>query len=122
MATPPAIVALAMAFIGLAGCAMEWTKPGATEQELNADQLSCEQEAARAYPVMHVPNSYNHPAPSSRLETNCVEQSGLTNCNATGYGGAPPPAQRTDVNDYNRASAVKACLVSRGYAYKRVAR
>ena len=122
MARTTAILVPSILFIGSTGCAMEWTKPGVTEQELSADRFACEQEAAKIYPVMHARTSYYRPPPSTKLDTSCVPQSGLTNCDATGNVGAPSPAPQADVNDYNRAAAVKACLASRGYTYKRVAR
>src|ERR1700675_2487256 len=122
MVKPTANLALWVSFISCTGCAMAWTKPGGTEQELNADKLSCEQEAAGKYPVVHPPTSYYRPPPSTKLDTSCVQQSGLTHCDATGNVGTPQSGSQTDANDYNRASAAKACLVSRGYTYKRVER
>ena len=111
MARFTAILALSASFIGFAGCAKEWSRPGTTEQELNMDQLACEQEAMRLYPVVHdAPVTYRPPAPS-KLDTNCVQQSGFNNCNNPGNASAP------DANDYNRAAAVRACLESKGYKY-----
>jgi hypothetical protein len=115
-----AILALWSSCIGLAGCAMEWTRPGTTEQELNADKLTCEQEAVKLYPVVHDAHLTYRPAASSKLDTSCVQQSGLNNCDAAGSAG--PPNASNDANDYNRTAAVKACLTSKGYTYKQVTR
>ena len=41
-----AVVALALA---LSACATKWVKPGAGEQDLLADQSSCEQDAEAAF-------------------------------------------------------------------------
>ena len=86
------------------------------------DQLACEQEAMRSYPVVHeAPLSYRPPAPS-KLDTNCVQQSGFNNCNAAGNAGTPSGDAHSNANDYNRAAAVRACLQSKGYVYKKSAR
>jgi hypothetical protein len=99
---------------------MEWSRPGTTEQELNADKLTCEQEAAKSYPVVHdAPVTYR-PASSSKLDTSCVQQTGLSNCDTAGSTAAP--SAPNDANDYNRAAAVKACLSAKGYTYKKATR
>jgi hypothetical protein len=116
------LLALSISIIGLAGCAMEWTRPDTSEQQLNADKLSCEQEAGKLYPVVHeAPVSYRPPA-SGKLDTSCVPQTGLNNCDAAGGPGAPSASAANDANDYNRGAAVKACLTSKGYTYKKVTR
>jgi hypothetical protein len=122
MARFAALLALWSSCVGLAGCAMEWTRPGTTEQELNADKLTCEQEAVKLYPVVHdAPLTYR-PASSSKLDTSCVQQTGLNNCDAPGTTGAPSSSAASDANDYNRAAAVKSCLTSKGYTYKKATR
>jgi hypothetical protein len=117
-----AMLAPATFCIGLMGCAMEWTKPATTEQELNADKLTCEQEAATLYPVVHDSPLTYRPAASSKLDTSCVQQTGFNNCDSTGNAGPSAAAAHNDVNDYDRAAAVKACLRAKGYTYKRVTR
>lgn len=110
-----ATVALSVAFLGCSGCAREWTRPGTTEQELHADQLECEQAAAKSFPVVHdAPVTYRAPV-SSTLDTNCVQQSGFNNCGAAGNGGP-------NASDYDRAAAVRACLTSKGYTYHKAPR
>jgi hypothetical protein len=122
MARFAAIVALSISLIGLAGCAHEWTRPGTSEQQLNADQLECEQDAMKSYPVIHdAPVSYRAPV-SSRLDTNCVQQSGFNNCDASGNAGAASAAAHGDASDHERAAAVRACMTSKGYTYKKAAR
>ena len=112
--------AISILLASLAGCAAEWVRPGTTEQELNADKLSCEQAAMRQYPVQHdAPVSYR-PAASSKLETSCVQQSGFNNCDAAGTS-APSVNTQESAVDYNRAAAVKACLISKGYTYRKTA-
>ena len=120
MVRSTAVLALSIALSVCTGCAMEWTKPGATVQELNVDKLSCEQEAMKMYPVQSSPIPHYRPPPSSKLDTSCVQQSGFNNCDNSGAG-APSSGSPTDANDFNRASAVKACLTARGYTYKRAA-
>ena len=122
MVRAAAMLALSISFIACTGCAMEWTKPGATEQEINADKLSCEQEAQQKYPVTLTPTAHYRPPLSSKLDPTCVPQSGFTSCDSMSSPGAPSSASHTDTNDYNRAAAVKACLTTRGYKYKRVER
>jgi hypothetical protein len=122
MARISTMFALSLGLCGLAGCAMEWTRPDTTQQQLNADQLGCEQDAMKSYPVMHdAPVTYRAPA-SSRLDTNCVQQSGFNNCDPAGGAGAPAAESRSDPNGHERAAAVRACMQSKGYTYKRAAR
>lgn len=114
-------LALLISFISFAGCASEWTRPGTSDQQLNADKLSCEQEALTLYPVTHdAPLAYR-PAASSKLDPNCVQQTGFNNCDSAGNVGTPSADGQNDVSSYNRAAAVKACLTSKGYTYKKVA-
>lgn len=122
MVRSTAILALSISFFACAGCSMEWAKPGATEQEINVDKLSCEQDALKTYPVQSSPTPHYRPPPSSKLDTSCVQQSGFNNCDNSGAAGAPSSAPPTDVNEFNRGAAVKACLTSKGYTYKRAAR
>jgi hypothetical protein len=119
MINTTAWVALSLAFLGSTGCAKEWTKPGASEQQLNADQLSCEQQAAKLYPVIHDPTLSYRPAASGKLDTSCVQQTGLSNCDAAGNAAGAPAAPAADANDYDRSAAVKACLASKGYVYRK---
>jgi hypothetical protein len=117
-----AILALSMSFISITGCAMDWTRPGTSEQELNADKLSCEQDALKLYPVTHDSTLTYRPMASSKLDTSCVQQTGFNNCDAAGNVGAPSADGRNNVNDYNRSAAVKACLTTKGYTYNKVTR
>jgi hypothetical protein len=115
-----AMLALTLPCIGLTGCAMEWSRAGTTEQEMNADKLTCEQQAARLYPVVHDPSLTYRPAASSKLDTSCVQQTGFNNCDAAGNAAPAAAGAPNDANAYDRAAAVKACLVSKGYSYKSV--
>ena len=122
MARSTVLLALSIAVIGLTGCAMEWTKPGTTEQELNGDKLSCEQDAMRLYPVMHDSALTYRPTAPSKLDTSCVQQTGFNNCDTAGNAGAPSMGAQSDANAYNRTAAVKECLTSKGYTYTKVTR
>jgi hypothetical protein len=114
-------LALSTLCVALGGCAREWSRLGTTEQQLNADKLTCEQDAARLYPVIHdAPVSYRPTAPS-KLDTSCVQQSGFNNCDTAGGAGTPASAVNRDANGYDRDAAVKSCLVSKGYTYKKTA-
>lgn len=114
-------LALWTALAAIAGCAKEWSRPGTTAQELNADKLTCEQEAMKQYPVTHDPPvAYRPPAPN-KLDPNCVQQSGFDNCGSALHGGPPSDPQR-DANAYNRDASIKACLTAKGYTYQRVSR
>jgi hypothetical protein len=117
-----ATLALPILLVAVAGCARDWTRPGTSEQEVNADKLNCEQAAARLYPAVREPPLAYRPAASSKLETSCTQQTGFNNCDSAGAGGASAPAAQNNANDYNRAAAVKACLTSKGYTYKKVTR
>ena len=115
----PRVLALSMLLVYCAGCAMEWTKPGVGEQEFTADRLTCEQDAMKMYPVVHEPTASYRPPASSKLDTSCVAQSGMNNCDGAGPAGTTPPGTSGDANAYNRDLAVKSCLTSLGYQYKR---
>ena len=115
----PCVLALTVAFSYCSGCAMSWTKPGVSEQEFNADRLTCEQDAMKMYPVVHEPTASYRPAVSSKLDTSCVAQSGMNNCDGAGPAGSTPPGTSGDANAYSRDLAVKSCLTSMGYQYKR---
>ncbi len=58
---------------------------------------------------------------SSKLDTSCVQQSGFNNCDTAGGAGTPASAANRDANGYDRDAAVKSCLLSKGYAYKKAA-
>ncbi len=115
-----ATVFLSLLSVSLCSCAREWSKPGTTEQESNADQLSCEQEAARLYPVIHDSPLTYRPTSSSKLDTSCVQQTGFNNCDTAASAGTASGVSG-DANGYNRDAAIKSCLVSKGYTYKKVA-
>jgi hypothetical protein len=121
MARITTVLALLMAWTCIAGCAREWSKPGTTEQELNGDKLSCEQDAVKLYPVIREPPLTYRPPASSKLDPNCVQQTGFDSCNTAGQSG-PPTDTRGDTNAYNRDAAVKACLISKGYTYTKASR
>jgi hypothetical protein len=72
------------------------------------------------YPVIHDSSLTYRPTSSSKLDTSCVQQSGFNNCDTTGNAGMSSGA-KDDANGYDRDAAVKACLVSKGYAYKKAA-
>ncbi len=118
----PCLLVLSVALACVTGCAREWTKPGVSTQEFNADRLSCEQDAMRAYPVVHEPVASYRPAASSKLDPNCVAQSGLNNCDGPGPAGTTTSAAQGDPNAYNRDAAVRACLTSLGYKYTKADR
>jgi hypothetical protein len=115
-------VALLMMLVCIGGCAREWTKPGVSEQEFNADRLGCEQDALKAYPVVHEPKASYRPPASSKLDPNCVAQSGMNNCDGAGPSGTNPSGAQSDANAYDRDAAVRACLTSLGYKYTRAQR
>jgi hypothetical protein len=116
------VLALSTALVACAGCSQGWTKPGFSEQEFSVDRLSCEQDALKMYPVVHESGVHYRPPPPSRLDTNCVPQSGFNNCDSPGSAGAPNGGPQSDANEYNRDAAVKACLGGKGYTYGKVSR
>jgi hypothetical protein len=121
MARFVATIALSVLLADLAGCAMEWTRPDTTEQQSNADQLGCEQDAMKSYPVVHdAPVAYRAPV-SSKLDTSCVQQSGFNNCDPAGGAGAASTTH-PDANERERAAAVRACMMSKGYTYRKAER
>ena len=113
------LLGLSITWLGCSGCSKEWSKPGVSKQELNADRLSCEQEALKLYPVIHEPSTSYRPPVSGKLDPNCVPQSGMSNCDSGGPAGTVGSGAKTDRNDYNREAAVKACLISKGSTYQR---
>ena len=111
----------------LTGCAQyQWQKYGLTQDELNLDSYQCQMEAARTFPTavvsQQITAGYTTPA-----TTNCtgmgsaygiggtVYGSSNTNCVTTQGQRVAPVTVTSDVNQYNRDYAAKACMVARGY-------
>jgi len=76
-------VTLALAFVLLAGCAIvdigqaanrEWSRDGATEQELARERRACEQQAARSTPAGDA--TITSAAAESRRFITCMEARG----------------------------------------------
>lgn len=104
----------------LAGCATNWTKPGATQDDLYRDRYACQQQAAAMYPpqpvqVMTSPGFQPPPAPA---RTDCTMYGNQMTCQSAGgvHAMAVPPSYQTqDANADARWYAVRNCLLAKGY-------
>lgn len=94
-----------------AACGKQWTKPGVTTDEVNADIEACEQLATKRFPVV-----MSSTDTSNRKEyiTRCTSHGHQTNCTtrSSDTGGT----YQYDQNQEDRRQAVSQCLESRGYS------
>lgn len=95
----------------IAACQKQWTKPGVTAEQLNADVEVCEQQAAELYPVE---SSSNDTSNRKEYETRCTNYGNQTNCTtrSSDTGGS----YKYDRNQEERRRAVGECLESKGYS------
>lgn len=102
---------VALISLGLAGCAMGWTRPDTTASQFYQDKMSCEQQAVQMYPPVYAQNTYSSPTMTSCQSygnhVECMTNPGVISA-GPGY----------DVNGVSRNMAVGDCLRSRGYVYK----
>ncbi len=94
----------------MAACAGGWTKPGASQDQLNSDIAACEQLAAEQFPVsMSSTDSSNR----KEYQTRCTNYGNQTNCTtrSTDVGGS----YQHDLNQDERQRAMNQCMESRGY-------
>jgi hypothetical protein len=91
-------------------CGKQWTKPGATVEEIQADIEACELLAAEQFPVaMSSTDTSNR----KEYETRCTNHGNQTNCTtrSSDTGGS----YQHDRNEEERRQAASQCMVSRGY-------
>ena len=94
-----------------AACGKQWTKPGATAEEIQADVEACESFAAERFPVAMTSNNTSN---RKEYETRCTNYGNQTNCTTRSddTGGS----YQYDRNEEERRQAVSQCMVSRGYS------
>jgi hypothetical protein len=100
--------------IALAGCAMGWSKPGATEAEFYRDRFDCDQQAASMYPTAMGSIGGGYQAPT---RTSCTGYGNQMNC--TTIPGAQVAAPQQDMNATARMGAFHSCMESKGYRFGR---
>ena len=95
----------------MAACQTQWTKPGATAAEINADIENCERLAAEQFPVMMASTDTSN---RKEYETRCTSHGNQTNCTtrSSDTGGS----YQHDRNQEQRRQATNQCLESRGYS------
>jgi|HubBroStandDraft_4_1064222.scaffolds.fasta_scaffold2494720_1 hypothetical protein len=65
---------LAIVFAALiSGCAMDWSRPGASPEQMRQDYAACDISATGKYPesVVHITNTDPH-EPSKNIDTNAI--------------------------------------------------
>lgn len=98
--------------VSLAACLTEWTKPGATAEQLAADVEACERLAAEQVPVAL---SSKDTSNRKEYETRCTSHGNQTNCTtrSNDTGGS----YQYDRNEEERRQVVSRCMESRGYSH-----
>jgi hypothetical protein len=105
----------------LMGCAAtyQFTKNGATRDDLNRDMYQCTLEAAQAFPLtvaQEVTHGYTTPA-----QTACYKAvNGQYVCETSEGQNLPPSVTNVDVNADKRFRAVRQCMFVRGYHLERI--
>jgi hypothetical protein len=92
-------------------CGKQWTKPGATIEQVDADIKACEQLAAERFPmVMSSTDNSNR----KEYETRCTSYGHQTSCTtrSNDTGGS----YQYDQNQDKRRQAASQCLESKGYS------
>ena len=94
----------------LAACGKQWTKPGATSEQVSADIEACEKWAAEEFPVaMSSPAAGNQ----QTFEVRYTNEGNEYKCpTRTGGGGS----FQFDQNKEAREQAIRQCLELRGYS------
>lgn len=95
--------------MALSGCGA-WTKPGASPEQLEADQQACSLAAAEAHP----PRIMSTPEPPPVTDRRCTDIFGQAPCTP-----APltPTATQPDLNAGARSVAFEQCLKAKGYTF-----
>lgn len=96
----------------LTACSNQWTKPGASSEQVRADLETCEQLAAEDFPVvMSSSDSSNR----KEYETRCTNYGNQTNCTtrSSDTGGS----YQFDRNQDKRHQATIDCMASKGYRH-----
>lgn len=103
-------LALLIPCLVVAACGREWTKPGATTNQINSAIEACKQVAAEQFPVAM---SSTDTSNQKEYETHCTSHGNQTNCTtrSSDIGGS----YQYDRNQEERQRAISQCLESRGY-------
>jgi hypothetical protein len=103
----PYILCFALA---LAACA-QWSKPGATDQDRQADEAACQNEATAKAPPQLGPSATPNMTPIAPAYS-CAQGRG---CVPTGMSTAPTAPDVVDVNAGARAHLYDQCMMNRGW-------
>lgn len=97
--------------LALAGCG-SWTKPGATQAQVDTDANACAVQAAEANP----PQIVSAPVIPVADNPECARTYGQAQCSPWAAG---PRGSQTDMNDGARHVAYQQCMTAKGYRYSR---
>lgn len=104
----------------LSGCATyEWTKPGGTSAQRDADMLACEREALKIYP-QRFETVQVEAAKVEPEKTTCTTKGNTRVCVTQPAKEIAAKYEKQDVNTGQRAEATKLCMGSKGYRYEEV--
>ena len=100
--------------LGLAGCAERFSKPGATQLDLDRDYQSCKVQAFSAFPYtpeqIQLNAGYYEP-----MSTVCSGYGAFTNCSTVGGEYVAPTYLTVDGNLTPRHSMLMGCMEGLGY-------
>lgn len=95
--------------LALAGCG-SWSKPGASQAQIDADEQGCAVQAAEANP----PRVVSAPVVPAVDNLECARIYGSAQCSPLGSG---PWGSQTDMNNGARHVAFQQCMTGKGYRY-----
>lgn len=103
---------IACCVVALTACAApQWSRPGATAQDLEKDKEQCGGRALSTLPINMVMISTGWDSPPRR---ECTSSPSGPNC--VNVPGIPAAPRLTDVNETPRAKLADACLKSLGWS------
>ena len=113
-------LALVFSALVLSGCASyQWSQPGRTSAQRDADMLACEREALQIYPqrfeTVQVEAAKIEPA-----KTTCTTKGNTQTCITNPARNIPAKYGKQDVNIGQRSEAIRLCMGSKGYQWMQV--
>jgi hypothetical protein len=102
-----------LALLLLTGCADEWTRPGATQAEVESDMAQCQADADAKAPV-----NIAESAPDAAEAPITSPYSGFGNSIPSGIGAGYGGIIYQDANRQAREEIYDRCMVTRGYFRK----
>jgi hypothetical protein len=104
---------LPLMLLGLAGCAENWTRPGTSTAQADAEYAACQQAARQELP----PRMERRERTAARpvYERTCTRDGGRETCRQVYVRTQPATYENVDVNDSARSDWARACMRQRGY-------